>query len=140
MPNHSNRPSRAVVDTNILVSALLSPSGPPGAVAQAIRHGVLQPVVCAEIIEEYVDVLHRPRLDLEPRKVDELIALIEAQAQWVRVPQYLPAKNLPDPDDWPFIAAAIAADCPVITGNMRHFPKSMGVESMTAREWVERVG
>ena len=54
--------SRAVVDTNILVSALLMPAGPPRAVAQAIRHGVLQLMVCAEIIEEYVDVLHRPRL------------------------------------------------------------------------------
>ena len=140
MSTRSNPPSRAVVDTNILVSALLRPSGPPGAVAQAIRHGVLQPVVCAEIIEEYVDVLHRLRLDLEPHKVDELIALIEAQAQWVRVPPYLPAKNLPDPDDWPFVAAALAAICPVITGNMRHFPKTLGVKSMTAREWVERGG
>ena len=140
MSTSPNHPSRAVVDTNILVSALLTPSGPPGAVAQAIRNSVLQPVVCAEIIEEYADVLHRPRLDLEPHKVDELIALIEAQALWVRVPQYLPAKNLPDPDDWPFIAAALAAGCPVITGNLRHFPKSIGVESMTAREWVKRVG
>lgn len=140
MSTRPKRPSRAVVDTNILVSALLSPAGPPGAVAQAIRHGALQPVVCAGIIKEYVDVLHRSRLNLEPHKVEELVALIEAQAQWVRVPQYQSAKNLPDPDDWPFIAAAIAADCPVITGNMRHFPKALGVKSVTAREWVESGG
>ena len=138
MPTHSNRPSRAVVDTNILVSALLKASGPPGAVAQAIRQGALQPVVCAEIIEEYVDVLHRPRLDLEPHKVDELIALIEAQAQWVRVPPYLTELKLPDPGDWPFIATALAGECPVITGNAKHFPARLGVVVMTAREWVER--
>ena len=133
-------PSRAVVDTNILVSALLTPAGPPGAVAQAIRHGVLQPMVCAEIIEEYVDVLHRPRLALPPRDVDELIALLGAQAQWVRITPYLPALKLPDPGDWPFIAAALAGNCPVITGNARHFPKRLGMAVMTAWEWVERGG
>ncbi len=133
-------PSRAVVDTNILVSALLTPAGPPGAVAQAIRHGILQPLVCAEIIKEYVDVLHRPRLALPPRDIDELIALLGAQAQWVRITPYLPALKLSDPGDWPFIATALAGNCPVITGNARHFPKRLGMEVMTAREWVERVG
>ena len=133
-------PSRAVVDTNILVSALLTPAGPPGAVAQAIRRGVLQPMVSTEIIEEYLDVLHRPRLALPPRQVDELIALLEAQAQWARITPYLPALKLPDPGEWPFIATALAGNCPVIAGNARHFPKRLGMEVMTAREWVERAG
>lgn len=132
------KPSRAVVDTDILVSALLTPTGPPGAVAQAIRHGVLQPMVCTEIIEEYLDVPHRPRLALPPREVDELIALLGAQAQWVRITPYLSALKRPDPGDWPFIATALAGNCPVITGNARHFPKRLGMEVMTAREWVER--
>ena len=140
MSTSPNHPSRAVVDTNILVSALLTPSGPPGAVAQAIRHGRLQPMVCAEIIEEYVDVLHRPRLALPPHDVDELIALLSAQAQWVRITPYLTELKLPDPGDWPFIATALAGECPVITGNAKHFPKRVGVDVMTAREWVERAG
>ena len=139
MSTRPNLPSRAVVDTNILVSALLTPSGPPGAVAQAIRHGLLQPMVCAEIIEEYVDVLHRPRLALPPHDVDELIALLGAQAQWVRITPYLTELKLPDPGDWPFIATALAGECPVITGNAKHFPKRVGVMVMTAREWVVRV-
>ena len=136
MSTRPNRPSRAVVDTNILVSALLTPSGPPGAVAQAIRHGLLQPMVCAEIIEEYVDVLHRARLALPLHDVDELIALLGAQAQWVRITPYLTELKLPDPGDWPFIATALAGECPVITGNAKHFPARVGVVVMTAREWV----
>ena len=140
MSTSPNHPSRAVVDTNILVSALLTPGGPPGAVAQAIRHGRLQPMVCAEIIEEYVDVLHRPRLALPPHDVDELIALLGAQALWVRITPYLPELKLPDPGDWPFIATALAGECPVITGNAKHFPKRVGVDVMTAREWLERAG
>jgi hypothetical protein len=58
----------------------------------------------------------------------------------VRITPYLSALKLPDPGDWPFIATALAADCPVITGNARHFPKRLGVEVMTARAWEERVG
>jgi putative PIN family toxin of toxin-antitoxin system len=133
-------PNRAVVDTNILVSALLKRGSPPDAVAQAIRHGVLQPVVCAEIVDEYSAVLHRPRLALPQREVAELIALFAAQAQWVRITPYLTALKLPDPGDWPFIATALAADCPVITGNARHFPKRLGVKVVTARAWVEHPG
>jgi hypothetical protein len=30
----------------------------------------------------------------------------------------------------------LAAGCPVVTGNARHFPDSAGVRVMTAREWV----
>ena len=133
-------PSRAVVDTNVLVSALLKRGSPPDAVARAIRHGVLQPVVCAEIVDEYSAVLRRPRLGLPQHEVAELIALFAAQAQWVRITPYLTALKLPDPGDWPFIASALAADCAVITGNARHFPKRLGVAVISARDWIERPG
>jgi len=72
--------------------------------------------------------------------VAELIALFAAQAQWVRITPYLTALKLPDPGDWPFIATALAADCPVITGNARHFPKRLGVAVIAARDWIERRG
>ena len=131
-------PNRAVVDTNILVSALLKPGSPPDAVIQAIRRDLLQPVVCAEIMSEYGDVLPRPRLGLPAADTAELLSLLAVQAQWVHITPYPPAQDLPDPADWPFIATALAAGCPVITGNTRHFPAGMGLRIMTAREWVER--
>lgn len=131
-------PSRAVVDTNILVSALLKPGNPPDAVIQAIRRDLLQPVVCAEIMSEYGDVLARRRLGLPEVDTAELLSLFAAQAQWVHITPYPPPKDLPDAADWPFMAAALAAGCPIITGNARHFPKGMGLRVMTAREWVEQ--
>jgi len=130
-------PSRAVVDTNVFVSALLKPGSLPDAVAQAIRRNVLVPVVCAEIIEEYEAVLRRPRLDLPEQEVADLLGLLKAQAQWVHITQYLPALKVPDPSDWPFIATALAADCAVITGNAKHFPKRLGVGVMTVGEWLD---
>ena len=128
---------RAVVDTNILVSGLLGNQGPPWQVVQAITSGSVRPVVCAAIVAEYRAVLSRPRLRIRPDRVGELLQLIERTAEWVPVPAFTGAPALPDPDDWPFFAAAQFSACPVITGNVRHFPLGLGVRVMTAREWVE---
>lgn len=127
---------RAVVDTNILVSGLLRTDGPPGAVVRGIVAQAIVPVVCAAIVAEYRAVLPRRRLRLRTGDIAELLALIEAQALWVRIPQYDGQPALPDPSDWPFIACALAAGCPVLTGNARDFPAGLGLRVMTAREWV----
>jgi uncharacterized protein len=129
-------PNRAVVDTNVLVSALLKPGSLPDRVAQAIRHDMLIPVVCAEIVQEYEAVFRRPRLGLPEHDVTELIGLLQTQALWVQITQYPSALELPDPADWPFIATALAADCHVITGNVKHFPKRLGLKVVTVTEWV----
>lgn len=128
----------AVVDTNVLVSALLRPASPPGAVLQGIGQLRLTPVACAAIIAEYAGVLGRTRFGFDPADIRELLALIEQLAVWVEVPSYTGTPKLPDPADWPFIACALAAGCPVITGNTRDFPAELGVKVMTAREWVDR--
>ena len=128
---------RAVVDTNVLVSGLMGNDGPPHQVVVAITTGQIRPVVCADIVAEYRDVLPRPRLRLRPDRAAELLVLIEQTAEWVTVPANACQPPLPDPDDWPFLAAAQVAACPLITGNVRHFPARLGVRVMTAREWVE---
>lgn len=127
---------RAVVDTNILVSGLLGASSPPWQVVMAIATDRIRPVVCAEIVAEYRDVLARPWLRIRPDCAAELLKLIEQTADWVAVPAFTGLPPLPDPDDWAFLAAARVAACPLITGNVRHFPADMGVRVMTAREWA----
>jgi putative PIN family toxin of toxin-antitoxin system len=131
---------RAVIDTNILVSALLGAGSPPAAVLRQVAAQTLVPVVCSAIMAEYHAVLPRPRLRLRAADVEELLALIEAQAVWVEVPRYLGQPPMPDETDWPFIACALAADCPVVTGNAKHFPEGLGLRVMTAREWVGTEG
>ena len=127
---------RAVVDTNVLVSGLLGTGSPPWQVVTAIVTDRIRPVVCAEIIAEYHDVLARPRLRIRPDRAAELLKLIEQTADWVTVPAFAGLPPLPDPDDWAFFAAARVAACPLITGNLRHFPSDLGVRIVTAREWV----
>lgn len=103
----------------------------------AIAADRIRPVVCADIMTEYHDVLTRPRLRIRPDRAAKLLKLIEQTADWVTVPAFAGLPPLPDPDDWVFFAAARVAACPLITGNVRHFPEDMGVRVITAREWVE---
>jgi predicted nucleic acid-binding protein len=128
----------AVVDTNILVSGLLSPGRPPALVLAAIASRQIKPVVCSDVVAEYWRVLPRPGLRLPAGDVRKALALIDSFAVWVVVPPYNGTPALPDPADWPFIACALAAGCPVITGNLRHFPEGCGVRVMTARGWVDQ--
>jgi predicted nucleic acid-binding protein len=54
-------------------------------------------------------------------------------------PVPIPLSNLPDPDDAPFIATALAANCPIVTGNARHFPAECGVEILTPAQCLARL-
>ena len=126
----------AVLDTNILVSALMRPDGPPGRVMAAVKRGELVPVLSQAILAGYEAVLQRPRLRLDAANVGA--ALVDLRAIGFVIPgdPPPPPPGLPDDTDWPFIACALAADCPVITGNARDFPQALGVRVMTAREWA----
>lgn len=130
---------RAVVDTNVLVSALINPAGAPAAVVAAIRDLRLVPVVSADILAEYDEVLRRPRLNLPPAEIEELLVDLRGLALLVQIPAPSATASLPDPDDWPFIAAARTAGCPVITGNARHFPAQSGVEAVGPGEFLARL-
>ena len=103
----------------------------------AVQRGELVPVFSTEILAEYEDVLRRPRLRLQHEKVQAMLDAMRLLGVRLAVEPVPPPSELPDPSDWPFIATALAADCPVITGNAKHFPQALGVRVMTAREWVQ---
>lgn len=128
----------AVLDTNILVSALMRPEGPPGQVMADVGRGILTPVTSADVLAEYRAVLTRPRLRLNMDAVTRALDAIDLLGLHLAPRQLPPAPppGLPDPTDWPFMACALAAGCPVITGNLKHFVAGAGVRVMTAREWV----
>ena len=127
---------RTVVDTNILVSALLRPGSPPDAVLQGMAARTLTPVLCDAIFEEYTAVLARPRFGFSTALVQELLHLLRQQVDWVSLPPYDGYPQLPDQADWPFVGCALAAGCAVVTGNLKHFPPAIGVPVYTARAWV----
>lgn len=123
----------AVVDTNVLVSAGLNPAGSPARVLAAVEQQLLQPVLSADVLAEYRDVLLRPRLRLDPHWVALMLGHFESLGLLLAPPP-IDATALPDPGDTPFIALALHARCPVITGNGRHFAGT-GVEVIAPAGW-----
>lgn len=129
---------RIVVDTNVLVSGLLSPFGPPGTIVRLIAAGRLSLCYDARILAEYAEVLRRPRFPLAEENVSALLLQVEAGGELV---SSLPLPvQLPDSHDEPFleVAAAAFADF-LVTGNVRHFPPGarQGVRVVSPREFVD---
>ena len=127
---------RLVVDTNVLVAGILSASGPPGWIVDALLSGEIEPALDAGIRAEYADVFRRPELSLEPERVAAVLHVIDAFGLEAVVPPW--PEPLPDPDDAPFLAIAAWVGCPLVTGNMRHFPAKArgGVVVLTPRQLV----
>ncbi len=80
---------RAVIDTNIWVSALLNPSGYPAKLRKAFEEGLFEVVISEPILREIADVLSRPRIKekyaITGADIQELLILIEERSEHVLV-------------------------------------------------------
>jgi len=112
----------AVFDTNVIVSGMLSPHGAPGRIVDRLRCGDLTAVLDDCIFAEYAEVLARPRLGLPKGEVRLVLDAIRRRAHVVDAAA-VDTDDLPDPDDAPFLACALAAGVCLVTGNLRHYPK-----------------
>lgn len=131
---------KIVLDTNVLVSGLLSPYGAPADVLRMVVGGAATPCVDARILVEYAQVLARPRFGFTTDAVDALIGLIATEGEHVvATPWHEP---LLDPDDAPFLEVALAsgAAC-LVTVDLAHFPLDArgGVEVRTPAAFIGMV-
>ncbi|GAB6057546.1 putative toxin-antitoxin system toxin component, PIN family [Desulfonatronum parangueonense] len=112
----------AVMDTNVLVSGMINPHGPPGRLVDLLRSGRLRVAVDDRILAEYVDVLHRPRLSryFVSSDLSQILDYLHSGSMHVLVRRHI--RDLPDQSDAPFLEVALAAKVPLITGNIRHYP------------------
>ncbi len=100
-------PMRVVLDTNVVLSAMVFPGGPAGQVRLAWQRGRLQPLVSAATLQELVRVLAYPKFRLTKSEQDELLADYLPYAETVRIPQPPPAvPACRDPQDLPFMELA----------------------------------
>ena len=113
----------AVFDTNVVVSGVLSPEGTPGKLLDALLDGLFQPVVTDSILAEYEDVLRRPKFGFPANKVHFLVDAIRSRAKYAPFSSEFNALDLPDPEDVIFMEAASSLHVPIVTGNLKHFPK-----------------
>ena len=113
-----------VLDTNVLVSGLLSPFGPCGEIVRMVSSAELKLAFDARIITEYKDVLIRPKFKFDKNKIDALLDHINYRGLVV-ASSPLP-QSLPDIDDEPFLEVTIAAKAVcIVTGNHIHFPPDL---------------
>lgn len=129
---------KAVIDTNILVSALLSTSAESAVtiVVNKIFTTELLPVYSSAIMSEYEQVLHRAKFKFPLEKIERLLEMIrfcgiEVHAQVSKI-------KLPDEDDRCFYDAAKTEGVDyLVTGNKRHFPDENFI--VTAAEYLKAI-
>ena len=129
---------KIVLDTNVLVSGLLTPFGPSGEIIRMVPAGELILCIDARILSEYQEVLNRPKFKFNKDHISSLLDFIKLHGQFV---SSLPLKShLPDPDDEPFLEVAIAGEVgSLITGNIVHYPLSSreAVNIFSPKEFLE---
>lgn len=127
----------AVLDTNVLVSSLLSKSSAPAAILDEAINGRIAPLFDDEILAEYEDVLHRKKFPFEDHEVRAMIDALKSRG--VRVEASPVDVVMPDMDDVVFYAVVIEkrqdGDAYLVTGNQKHFPKEPFI--VTPREMLD---
>lgn len=112
-----------VLDTHVLVAALLRGGGSARAVLRACLRGQYQPVLGPALLAEYEDVLGRAELfagsALSAREREAVFDGLMSRCRWVEV-FYAWRPNLPDESDNHLIELAVAAQADaIVTRNRR---------------------
>ena len=106
---------KVVLDTNIVVSGLLQSQGNPAQVLTLVLSGAIQVCHDERILAEYAEVLARPRFKFDPQRVREVLTKLEMDGLPIIATNQRDL-HLPDADDEPFLAVALAAQTIAITG------------------------
>jgi putative PIN family toxin of toxin-antitoxin system len=116
---------RVVIDTNVLVSGVINPHGPPGRIVDAVLAEAITVLYDDRLLSEYRAVLLRPVFGFPRTSVDTLVDFIELAGESV-VAAHL-SVVLPDPTDLPFLEVAAGGQAAaLITGNVKHFKPRRG--------------
>lgn len=129
---------KIVLDTNVLVSGLLSPFGAPGEIVRMVTSGAITLCVDARLLSEYTQVLARPRFGFDADAVSALLDYIGHSSVTGAADPLV--DRLPDEDDEPFLEVAFACSAEhLVSGNLAHFPPASraGMSVLSPREFLE---
>ncbi len=130
-----------VVDTNVMVSALLF-GGTPGRLIDLWKERCIQLFVCKEIIDEIMRVLAYPRFQLTEKEIDYLLYVeILPYSEIVDIPSG-PVIISQDPSDDKFIRCAKVAEAKVIVSGDRHLlslKEHEGIEILTPARFLSNL-
>ena len=127
----------AVIDTNVLVSAMLKWESVPGTVMDLVFDGPVIPVYNKDILDEYTNVLSRPKFKLNEEIVNSIITGITDKGVLISAGKI--SIDLPDPKDIVFYEVVSEQrktdDAYLVTGNIKHFPVEPYI--VTPREFID---
>jgi len=113
---------RAVLDTNVVISAHLGFEGPASLIFDLLFSRFFRGYVSEAFLSEYEQVLNRPRFGLARRDISKSMRLVR-KATILVVPK-INLQVTSDPDDNKVVVCALEARADyIVTGNIRHFPK-----------------
>ncbi len=140
-----SKQARLVVDTNVIVSGLISTGTPPALILDAIRAQTATLLVSDDVVNEYLRVLEYPHIRKYKKITDEAIghltALFINDAERVEI--LVEINESPDPDDNKFLSLAVEgyADF-IISGDkadLLSIKEIKGIQIVTARQAVEKL-
>jgi putative PIN family toxin of toxin-antitoxin system len=126
---------KIVLDTNVIVSALLCPQSLPAEILDLVLNGTIRIVYDNNVLVEYVDVLNRDKFKLDKETIKVVLDFIRTDGEYIiSVPRNI---QLIDEDDKMLYELYKNGADFLITGNIRHFPKEKNI--ITPREFIETI-
>ncbi|MBQ3250974.1 MAG: putative toxin-antitoxin system toxin component, PIN family [Bacteroidales bacterium] len=114
----------AVIDTNVIVSALISKHADSATVVvlSSIFSEDITPIYNEDILNEYATVLRRKKFNFSEEFINETISSIKDKG--IHSDRINSGDILPDPKDLVFYEVALSVEESfLVTGNLKHFPK-----------------
>ncbi len=126
-----------VIDTNVLVSALLRWNSVPGSILELAFDGPIIPILSKEIIAEYQEVLRRPKFHFTTAVIDDIMESMIQKG--IFIDAEILDIEMPDPKDRVFYEVVMEArkrdEAYLTTGNIKHFPNQSFI--VTPREMLD---
>jgi len=126
---------KVVMDTNVLVSALLTAESHPARLLNSVLSGKILLCYDSRVMQEYKTVLFRPKFPFWKRDVQILLdTLTRIGFSILAEPSGVPFSDVTDKK---FFEVALSAGAYLVTGNVKHYPEHECV--LTPAEFAERL-
>jgi putative PIN family toxin of toxin-antitoxin system len=133
---------RAVLDANVLISALLSPSGAPAPLLLAWQGGHFELIVSGTLLGELKRALAYPKLRtrIPVNDASEFIGLLSDQATMAVDPPRHPSLRASDPDSDYLLALAAAESAMLVSGDAHLLALSADLPIRSPAEFLRELG
>ena len=121
----------AVIDTNVIVSAIINPNSVPGKILKFVSIGMIIPFIDDEILNEYISVISRKEFKFKKEDIDYVQQLFGEKS--LKADRTITEEQFVDKKDIVFYEITLtgrqSTNAYLVTGNLKHFPKKPFVVS-----------